>query len=53
MGRGLAARRLPEVRQRGRTLGGAEEVAKIVAALIESDFVTGEIVRIDGGRHVA
>lgn len=33
--------------------GGAEEVAKLVIALIESDFVTGEIIRVDGGRHIA
>jgi NAD(P)-dependent dehydrogenase (short-subunit alcohol dehydrogenase family) len=33
--------------------GGAEEVAKAVLALIESDFLTGEVIRVDGGRHVA
>jgi NAD(P)-dependent dehydrogenase (short-subunit alcohol dehydrogenase family) len=33
--------------------GGAEEVAKAVLAFIESDFLTGEVVRVDGGRHVA
>lgn len=33
--------------------GGAGEVAKLVIALIESDFVTGEIIRVDGGRHIA
>jgi NAD(P)-dependent dehydrogenase (short-subunit alcohol dehydrogenase family) len=32
--------------------GGAEELAKAVIALIESDFITGETVRVDGGRHV-
>jgi NAD(P)-dependent dehydrogenase (short-subunit alcohol dehydrogenase family) len=32
--------------------GGPEEIVKIVLALIESDFVTGETVRVDGGRHV-
>jgi NAD(P)-dependent dehydrogenase (short-subunit alcohol dehydrogenase family) len=32
--------------------GGAGEVAKVVVALIESDFVTGETIRVDGGRHV-
>ena len=32
--------------------GGAEEVAKAVLALIDSDFITGETIRIDGGRHV-
>lgn len=33
--------------------GGAAEIAKIVLALIESDFVTGETIRVDGGRHVS
>jgi NAD(P)-dependent dehydrogenase (short-subunit alcohol dehydrogenase family) len=33
--------------------GGAEEVARIVVGLVESDFVTGETVRVDGGRHVS
>jgi NAD(P)-dependent dehydrogenase (short-subunit alcohol dehydrogenase family) len=32
--------------------GGEIEVAKVVLALIDSDFVTGETVRVDGGRHV-
>jgi NAD(P)-dependent dehydrogenase (short-subunit alcohol dehydrogenase family) len=32
--------------------GGAEEIAKTVAFLVESDFVTGETLRVDGGRHV-
>jgi len=32
--------------------GGAEEIAKIVLALIQSDFITGECIRVDGGRHV-
>lgn len=32
--------------------GGAGEIAKMVLALIESDFVTGETIRVDGGRHV-
>lgn len=32
--------------------GGEIEIAKGVLALIESDFMTGETVRIDGGRHV-
>lgn len=32
--------------------GGAAEVAKAVRFLIESDFVTGETIRIDGGRHL-
>jgi len=32
--------------------GGAEEIAKVALALIDSDFVTGETIRVDGGRHV-
>jgi NAD(P)-dependent dehydrogenase (short-subunit alcohol dehydrogenase family) len=32
--------------------GGEEEIAKAVMFLIESDFVTGETLRVDGGRHV-
>ncbi|MGE5362437.1 MAG: SDR family NAD(P)-dependent oxidoreductase [Bacteroidales bacterium] len=32
--------------------GGGTEIAKVVAALIDSDFMTGETVRVDGGRHV-
>jgi NAD(P)-dependent dehydrogenase (short-subunit alcohol dehydrogenase family) len=32
--------------------GGADEIAKAVLALIDSDFITGETIRVDGGRHV-
>jgi NAD(P)-dependent dehydrogenase (short-subunit alcohol dehydrogenase family) len=32
--------------------GGEAEIAKAVAFLLESDFVTGETIRVDGGRHV-
>lgn len=32
--------------------GGEIEVAKAVLMLIESDFITGETIRVDGGRHV-
>jgi NAD(P)-dependent dehydrogenase (short-subunit alcohol dehydrogenase family) len=32
--------------------GGAMEVAKAVIALIDSDFITGETIRVDGGRHL-
>lgn len=32
--------------------GGAEEIAKAVVFLIETDFVTGECIRVDGGRHL-
>ncbi|MBI4372203.1 MAG: SDR family oxidoreductase [Candidatus Omnitrophica bacterium] len=32
--------------------GGAEEIAKAALFLIDSDFVTGECIRVDGGRHL-
>jgi NAD(P)-dependent dehydrogenase (short-subunit alcohol dehydrogenase family) len=32
--------------------GGEEEIVKAVMFLIETDFVTGETIRVDGGRHV-
>jgi NAD(P)-dependent dehydrogenase (short-subunit alcohol dehydrogenase family) len=32
--------------------GGEMEIAKTVLALVESDFITGETIRVDGGRHV-
>jgi NAD(P)-dependent dehydrogenase (short-subunit alcohol dehydrogenase family) len=32
--------------------GGEQEIVKAVAFLFESDFVTGETIRVDGGRHV-
>jgi NAD(P)-dependent dehydrogenase (short-subunit alcohol dehydrogenase family) len=32
--------------------GGEIEIAKGVLALLDSDFMTGETIRIDGGRHV-
>lgn len=32
--------------------GGAIEIARTVMALVESDFITGETIRVDGGRHV-
>jgi NAD(P)-dependent dehydrogenase (short-subunit alcohol dehydrogenase family) len=32
--------------------GGEIEVAKVVLALIDSDFITGETIRVDGGRHL-
>lgn len=41
------ARRLPLARP-----GGPEPVAAAVVALIENDFITGEIVRLDGGGHL-
>jgi NAD(P)-dependent dehydrogenase (short-subunit alcohol dehydrogenase family) len=32
--------------------GGEIEIAKAVRALVDSDFITGETIRVDGGRHV-
>ena len=32
--------------------GGAGEIVKAVRFLVETDFVTGEVIRVDGGRHV-
>ena len=32
--------------------GGELEVAKSVLYLLDSDFITGETIRVDGGRHV-
>ncbi len=32
--------------------GGAAEIAKVIQFLIDSDFVTGETIRVDGGRHL-
>jgi pteridine reductase len=33
-------------------LGTAEDVAHAVCYLIDAEYVTGEIIRVDGGRHV-
>ena len=35
-----------------RRWGGAEEIAKAVLFLIETEFVSGECIRVDGGRHL-
>lgn len=32
--------------------GGEIEIAKAVLALADSDFITGETIRVDGGRHL-
>ena len=32
--------------------GGPEEIAKAALFLAETDFVTGETIRVDGGRHL-
>jgi NAD(P)-dependent dehydrogenase (short-subunit alcohol dehydrogenase family) len=32
--------------------GGELEIAKVVLALLDGDFITGETIRVDGGRHL-
>ena len=32
--------------------GGEEVIAKAVLSLIDNDFITGETIRVDGGRHL-
>jgi NAD(P)-dependent dehydrogenase (short-subunit alcohol dehydrogenase family) len=32
--------------------GGSEEITRAVLLFMESDFITGETIRVDGGRHV-
>ncbi len=32
--------------------GGPAEISKAIVFLIETDFVTGETIRVDGGRHL-
>ena len=32
--------------------GGPEEIARTVLFLAETDFITGETIRVDGGRHL-
>jgi NAD(P)-dependent dehydrogenase (short-subunit alcohol dehydrogenase family) len=32
--------------------GGEQEIAKAVLTLLDSDFITGETIRVDGGRHI-
>jgi NAD(P)-dependent dehydrogenase (short-subunit alcohol dehydrogenase family) len=32
--------------------GGPEAIVRAVMFLIETDFVTGETIRVDGGRHL-
>jgi pteridine reductase len=33
-------------------LGTPDDVAGAVVYLLEADYVTGEVIRVDGGRHV-
>lgn len=46
-----ARQRVEEATPLGRW-GGADEIAKTVIALVDSDFITGETIRVDGGRHL-
>ena len=32
--------------------GGADAVADVVVGVLQSDFITGETIRVDGGRHL-
>lgn len=32
--------------------GGEEEIVRAVMLLVETDFITGETIRVDGGRHL-
>jgi NAD(P)-dependent dehydrogenase (short-subunit alcohol dehydrogenase family) len=51
---GLSRKELKDVEKETplRRWGGAEEIAKAVLFLLETDFVTGECIRVDGGRHL-
>ncbi len=42
-----AIRRVPLDR-----LGSPEDIARAVVYLVESDFITGEVLRVDGGQHL-
>ncbi|MBI2455786.1 MAG: SDR family oxidoreductase [candidate division NC10 bacterium] len=42
-----AVRRVPLDR-----LGAPEDIARAVVYLIENDFITGEVLRVDGGQHL-
>ena len=33
-------------------LGTGEAVARTVRFLLEADYITGETIRVDGGRHL-
>ena len=35
-----------------RRFGTPEDVAQAVIYLLEAEYVTGEVIRVDGGRHV-
>ena len=42
-----AIRRIPLER-----LGSAEDVARAAVYLVENDFITGEVLKVDGGQHL-
>ena len=42
-----AVRRVPLDR-----LGSPEDIARAVVYLVENDFITGEVLRVDGGQHL-
>ena len=46
-----AGRRVEQETPLGRW-GGSQEIVKAVVGLIGSEFITGETIRVDGGRHV-
>jgi pteridine reductase len=46
-----AARRLVETTPL-RRLGGPEDVTRAIVFLLESDYITGETILVDGGRHI-
>lgn len=46
-----SAKRLAETTPLGR-LGAAEDVAQAVVYLCEATYVTGEVIIVDGGRHI-
>ena len=41
-----------EVLAAGEGTDKMQEIAKAVLALLDSDFLTGETIRVDGGRHL-
>ena len=43
---------LLEVRERAKRHGEAQDIADAVAFLIQSDFITGNVIYVDGGRHL-
>ena len=51
---GTPAKRLKELQKRLplKRLGRPEDIVRAVAFLIEADFITGQIVHVDGGRSI-